>query len=170
MAARQGVEMQRVDEEEAPKEKEVEWDWDTQCSYMTFKIVRVRDRYLGCVYWSIVTAVIMYISIIIFNIEGRHKQFAPGLGTVITRFKGKAFANGKVFDDADLRFPAIEPNGAFILTKRITMPDQTIGRCVDQDFPRNCPCLKDEACIGAGTPPGFGGRCESQGWFLALET
>mmetsp|Transcript_46032 Transcript_46032/g.103543 ORF Transcript_46032/g.103543 Transcript_46032/m.103543 type:complete len:426 (-) Transcript_46032:17-1294(-) len=162
-----GTELPRVvdeeDEDEAPRAQAkgswydcTTWDWDKYCAYRTPKIVRIRDRQLGCLYWSMVTVIIMYIIIFVFHMEGRHTQQATGIGTVITKFKGKAFAGSKVFDGPDLRFPVIEPSGAFIMTRRIVVKDQTQGSCVDWDNPTTCPCPKNGKCTD--------GHCEVQGW------
>ena len=49
---------------------------------------------------------------------------------------GKAFSeDGKAFDQADLRFPEVEPSGAFIATRFVTIAEQTVGSCVDFDRP-----------------------------------
>ncbi len=42
----------------------------------------------GYLYWGIVTIVVLYIQIVVFHIEGRHTFQEPGLGAVITKFKG----------------------------------------------------------------------------------
>jgi len=166
-----GTELQEVVDEEdevlggggadrRPARKANKWDWDRIFAYKTFKVVRIRDYKLGLLYWAVVTCVVMYIIIIAFHIDGKHAERDPGLGMVIVRFKGKAFAGGKVYDEADLRFPVIEPSGAFIMTQRVVMKDQTIGECVDMDSPRNCPCREGERCEG--------GQCTSRGWCPSL--
>merc|ERR550514_2643331 len=103
-------------------------------------------------YWSIVSLVIFYIIIVAFGVHGKHQRQEMGVGTVITRFKGKAFANGKAYDEADLRFPEVKPYGAFIMTKSIELRDQRIQRCVDYDNP--CPCRAGGVCTE--------GFCEDQ--------
>lgn len=108
-----------VDEEEeerneadAAKEKGNQGiDWDKTCAYKTFKVVRIRDRQLGFCYWGIVTCVVLYVVVFGFSIGGKHQQQEPGVGTVLTKISGKAFAGDKVFDPSDLRFPVIEPSG-----------------------------------------------------------
>lgn len=142
-------------------------DWDKTCAYKTFKIVRIRDRNLGLLYWGIVLLVVMYIAMVAFNIEGKHAQNDPGFGTTITRFKGKAFVKGTgaVFDQADLRWPAIEPQGAFIMTRRLVMKGQTVGECPDMDSHNPCgqglaPCAGNAACED--------GHCKVKGWCPSL--
>merc|ERR1719443_2303147 len=93
------------DHDEAPKKPR--FDWDKICAYRTFKVVRIKDRNLGFLYWGIVTLVILYIIIFALCIEGKHQYQEPGIGTVITKFKGKAFFKDpsgatKVYDEADL--------------------------------------------------------------------
>merc|ERR1719159_1333213 len=77
-------------------------------------------------YWAIVTLVVLYIIICALGIEGKHQYQEPGIGTVITRYHGKAFASGKAYDAADLRFPEVEPFGAFIMTKSIMVRNQKL--------------------------------------------
>jgi hypothetical protein len=144
------------DVEEAPKESKG-IDWDQTCAYLTFKVVRIRDRNLGMLYWFIVTLVILYIVIFALGMEGRHQYQEPGVGTVITRFKGKGFSNGKAWDAADLRYPEVEPYGAFITTKVIMM-QQKIDNCVDFENP--CPCRQGAECVD--------GFCKDQAWCPSL--
>lgn len=134
------------DEKDSNKAKKgPKFDWDRICAYRTFKVVRIKDRNLGFLYWGIVTLVILYIIIFALCIEGKHQYQEPGIGTVITRFKGKAFFNNKVYDEADLRFPEVEPFGAFIMTKSITVKNQQLGTCIDYDNP--CPCRAEGECV-----------------------
>lgn len=161
MSGQQDGEMsQFVDEEdvadEAPKAKPT--DWDDKCAYLTMKVVRIRDRNLGMLYWFIVTLVIVYIIIVPLAFEGRHQYQEPGVGTVITRFKGKGFADGKAYDAADLRFPEVEPYGAFIVTKYVVMADQKVDECVDFENP--CPCRKGAQCVD--------GFCKDKAWCPSL--
>jgi len=120
-------------------------DWDQLCAYRTFKVVRIRDFKLGLTYWSIVTSVVLYVVVFAFSIEGKHQQQEQGVGTILTKVFGKAYSGSRVFDAADLRFPVVEPSGAFILTRQVTMT-QTRGKCVDWDAPRKCPCREGETC------------------------
>lgn len=142
--------------EAAPPKKEL--DWDKICAYKTFKVVRIKDRHLGMLYWAIVTLVILYIIIFALGMEGKHQYQEPGIGTVITRFHGKGFADGKVYDESDLRFPEVEPFGAFIMTKSVTVRNQKLGTCVDFDNP--CPCRKEATCID--------GFCQDKAWCPSL--
>eukprot|EP00929_Paragymnodinium_shiwhaense_P028912 TRINITY_DN16683_c0_g1_i1.p1 TRINITY_DN16683_c0_g1~~TRINITY_DN16683_c0_g1_i1.p1 ORF type:complete len:433 (-),score=86.09 TRINITY_DN16683_c0_g1_i1:254-1552(-) len=142
-------------------------DWDKTCAYKTFKIVRIRDRNLGLLYWGIVLLVVLYIAMVAFNIEGKHAQNDPGFGTTITRFKGKAFVKGTgaVLDGTDLRWPSIEPQGAFIMTRRILLRGQKRGDCVDMDSGHRCgdgmpPCPGQAACED--------GHCHIKGWCPSL--
>jgi len=132
-----------IDEDAGPKPKPA--DLDETCAYLTVKVVRIKDRNLGMLYWGIVTIVILYINIFALGMEGRHQYQEPGIGTVITRFKGKAFSKGKAWDAADLRFPEVEPFGAFILTKMLMMGNQKVADCVDFENP--CPCREGAKCV-----------------------
>lgn len=160
MASQEESELQQfVDEEDevegAPQPKGT--DWDQACAYLTFKVVRIRDRNLGMLYWFIVTLVLLYIIIFALGMEGRHQYQEPGVGTVITRFKGKGFSNKKAFDAADLRFPEVEPYGAFILTKMLMM-NQKLDMCIDFENP--CPCRVGAECVN--------GFCKDQSWCPSL--
>jgi len=136
-------------------------DIDKLLAYQSNKMVRIKDRKIGILYWSIVTAVIMYIIIVAINIEKKHTTKDSGIGTVITRFKGKAFStDGKVYDPADLRYPVIEPNGAFIMTRRLTLKDQQVGVCLDWDSPTRCPCQDGQVCNN--------GFCQVKTWCPSL--
>jgi len=124
-------------EAEAPPAKKTKpLDWDNVFAYKTFKIIRIKDRYLGMLYWFIVTLVILYILFFALQKERKHEKQEDGIGTVITKFSGKTFdQNNKPFDEADLRFPEVEPFGAFIMTKSVTQKAQIVDECIDYDFP-----------------------------------
>lgn len=142
------------DEQEQVEEKKgglANLDWDRVCAYKTFKVIKLQDVTMGIVYWIMISGVIMYTLVVSFCIEGKHQQQVTGVGTVLTKVFGKAFSerNGevRVFDPADLRFPVIEPSGAFLLTKQIVVT-QAQGSCVDYDSPKRCPCEAGETCGG----------------------
>jgi len=139
-----------------PEAKET--DWDRIFAYKTYKIVRIKDRQLGLLYWGIVTLVILYIIIFALGIEGKHQYQEPGIGTVVTKFHGKGFANKKAYDAGDLRFPEIEPFGAFIMTREIKVLGQKKEECVDFDNP--CPCKKGHECVD--------GFCKGKAWCPSL--
>jgi len=156
----QGQELQPVVDEEEAEQNDIEAakkkenagpDWDRICAYKTFKVVRIRDRVLGFWYWGIVSCVILYVVVFGFSIGGKHQLQEPGVGTVLTKVFGKAYSgvdsdNLKVFDPSDLRFPVIEPSGAFLLTRKITV-SQKRGKCVDWNQPKRC---DDEGACGDG--------------------
>jgi len=156
--------------ERAPQQREKSWlanlltfDWDEAFSYDTYKIVTIRDHRLGLIYWSTILLIIFYIMIYCFGIDRRHQETDPGLGTVMTNFKGKAYKKGDksvVFDEADLRHPEIEPSGAFIMTKRVVLNQKFGGSCVDYDNLEACPCSGGSVCNGE--------YCESHGWCPSL--
>lgn len=148
-----GVVDEEVEETIAPRlSKSKPLDWDQICAYKTFKIVRIKDRYLGMLYWGIVTLVLLYILIFAFMVEGKHQIRESGEGTVITKFHGKAFdSDNRAFDEADMRFPEVEPYGGFFMTKEVVQKDQEVGECVDYDFS----CEKQKLACEA-----LGGKCE----------
>lgn len=149
------AEEDRREQERAKAKSTKGIDWDTVCAYKTYKVVRIRDRYIGMGYWGIVNAVMLYVVVFAFCIEGKHQQQEPGVGTVLTKVVGKAYSgvdgdNVKVFDPADIRFPVIEPSGAFLLTRKLSVK-QTRGTCVDWDNPKKCDngaCGEGETCNG----------------------
>lgn len=157
------------EEDEAPQQADTAarnlWfglDPDEVFSYQTMKMVRIKDCRLGVLYLFLVSCVVLYILVIVFYIEGKHSLQDTGIGTVVVRYRGKTISNGRVYDQADLRFPAIEPSGTFIMTKRITMMGQTVQSCVDMDFPaRTCPCEEGEQCSADG-------YCETDSWCPSL--
>lgn len=140
-----------------------DWDLDKVCSYQTFRVVRIRDGALGSLYWAVVTVIVLYVIIVAFHMDQTHQVSEMGSGFVFTKFTGKATAKGnpnKVFDEADLRFPVIEPAGAFVMTRRVVVKGQSLGNCVDWDNPEPCPCEEGVACKD--------GRCEAKGWCPSL--
>lgn len=152
------------EQRETAKKKEEENkgpDWDKWCAYKTFKVVRIRDFKLGLSYWAIVTSVVLYVVVFAFSIGGKHQQQEPGVGTVLTKVFGKAYVGDKVFDPSDLRFPVIEPSGAFLLTRRVAI-NQSKGTCVDWDQPKRCPCGEGETCAADGK------YCEVATWCPSL--
>lgn len=152
-----------VDEDDgvrpAPPNRNAAWDWDKICAYYTNKIVRIQDANLGYLYWGIVSLILIYIQVVVFHIEGRHSFQEPGIGAVVTKFQAKAFGtDGKAFDAPDLRHPIIEPSGAFITTRRITVKGQTVGDCIDRDNPEPCPCGTQGVCDTEQN------KCVVRGW------
>jgi hypothetical protein len=148
------IEAEQEELAKAKRDAEKGVDWDRLCAYRTFKVVRIKDRQLGFCYWGIVSCVILYVVVFGFSIEGKHQQQEPGVGTVLTKVIGKAYSgagssNIKVFDPSDLRFPVIEPSGAFLLTRKISVT-QKRGSCIDWDEPKKCPCdeAAGETCDG----------------------
>lgn len=149
-----------VPQVEEVAEKKKLFELDEICSYRTFRVVRIKDRNLGILYWSIVTIVMLYIIIFAIGIEGKHQFQEAGIGTVITRFKGKAFVENKVYDETDLRFPEVEPFGAFIMTKSISVKGQTVNTCVNYGSP--CPCRPGAVCIDDKF-------CQEESWCPSLD-
>ncbi|CAE6973659.1 P2rx2 [Symbiodinium natans] len=113
-------------------------------------------------YFGRMRQVVLYIQIVVFHIEGRHTFQEPGFGAVITKFEAKSFSkDGKAFDAIDLRHPVIEPSGAFVMTRKITMKGQTLGTCVDWDTPQQCPCGDHGTC-------GSDNHCQVKTWCPSL--
>lgn len=159
-----------VDEEdEAPKAKKSLWpDLDDVFKYKTFRNVKILDRNLGILYWVIVGLVTLYIVVFALLINGKHQNIRHGLGAVITKFKGKAFFEGGAYDAADLRFPEVEPNGAFIATRIVNSEVQSRdGKC--EDYDSVCPCREGGECIGAdGATGAVDGYCKDVAWCPSL--
>lgn len=147
------------DEDEPPQAAKAKLDWDVILAYRTAKVVRILDRYLGLLYWFIVSLVVLYVVVFALMLGGKHTIKRAGVGTVVTKFHGKAFFDGMAYDDADLRYPEVEPAGAFIATRTVTQPDQAVGECVD--FDQECPCKGGEdACVD--------GFCKDVAWCPSL--
>ncbi|CAK9107032.1 unnamed protein product [Durusdinium trenchii] len=125
-------------------------------------IPRRSDANLGYLYWGIVTIVVLYIQIVVFHIEGRH-TFQDFRAAALVRGKDDWVTenDGKAFDAPDLRYPIIEPSGAFLMTRRVTVKDQKMGTCIDWDSPERCPCGEHATC----GPENF---CEVKGWCPSL--
>eukprot|EP00440_Ansanella_granifera_P029534 gb/GFBE01032077.1/.p1 GENE.gb/GFBE01032077.1/~~gb/GFBE01032077.1/.p1 ORF type:complete len:428 (+),score=109.38 gb/GFBE01032077.1/:1-1284(+) len=163
-----GMEMQRVvdEDDEAPRGRPASrhdlWEWDKICAYRTNRVVRIQDANLGYLYWGVVSMIWLYIQILVIFVEGRHTFQEPGMGAVIAKVEAKGFGpDGKAFDASDLRFPIIEPSGAFIMTRRISLEGQKMGNCIDWDSPEKCPCGKHAVCVA-------GDFCEVKGWCPSL--
>jgi len=170
----QGIELRPVVdeiEEEGQIEKDARdnaakgVDWDKVCAYKTMKVVRIRDRQLGFCYWGIVSTVILYVVVFAFSIEGKHQQQEPGVGTVLTKAFGKAYSGDNVYDASDIRFPVIEPSGAFLLTRKIAIL-QKRGMCIDWDEPKKCVEGKRKTCGEGETCKGE--YCEIATWCPSL--
>lgn len=138
-----------VEDRKAKPKQQPKRDWDRICAYQTLKVVKIRDKTLGLVYWAFVTMVITYEVLVVLFMEGKHMQQGDGIGTVMTHVSGKAYAGDKVYDAEDLRVPVIESAGAFLLTRQIRVT-QTRGTCIDWDSPKKCPCddAAGEVCEG----------------------
>lgn len=139
-------------------------DWDEACAYQTFKVVQIKSWKLGVLYWSFVTCIVMYEVIVVFYMDGKHAAQEPGLGIVqVSAPHFKAFSEGGdiAYDEADLKFPVIDPSGVFFMTKRVTMPDQVQDVCVNADEPLHC---EHPDCQGECE----GDSCKVQGWCPSL--
>jgi hypothetical protein len=144
-----------VDEDEqAPEKEREELDWDTIFAYRTMRMVRIQDRYLGLLYYFITSLVVFYVAVFALMISGKHQIESSGVGSVVTKFTGKAFHDGKAYDWVDLRFPETEPAGTFIMTRNVLLKGQKIGKCVD--FDQSCPCREGAECVD--------GYCQDQAW------
>jgi hypothetical protein len=142
------------DEDEAPVPEKESIDWDIVCAYRTMRMVKIQDRWLGLLYYTIILLVAVYVSVFALWISGKHQVESSGVGSVVTKFTGKAFANGQAYDWVDLRFPETEPAGVFIMTKSVRQKEQKVGKCVDFDQP--CPCREKAECVD--------GFCKDEAW------
>lgn len=149
-----------VDDEEDPPQKEQDWmpDLDTLFAYRTMRMVRIQDRKLGILYAVVVLFVMFYVVMFALYYNGKHQLEAAGVGSVVTKFTGKAFHDGMAYDWVDLRYPETEPAGTFIATRTVTQKGQKVGKCVDFDQP--CPCRDDAECVE--TPEGS--FCKDDAW------
>lgn len=139
-------------------------DIDTTCAYQTYKMVKIKDYKVGIMYWSFVTTIVMYMVIVVFFMDSKHMERDPGVGTVLTmtsNFKAFSSNGNRAFDRADLRHPVVDPAGIFIMTRRVLLPGQTPGSCVDYDSPLNC---NHQDCTGDCE----GDQCKVSGWCPSL--
>jgi len=145
-----------VDDEEDPPQKAGDMmpDLDVMFAYRTMRIVRIQDRYLGLMYYTICLLVAFYIVFFALLAGGKHQIESSGVGSVVTKFTGKAFFDGMAYDYTDLRYPETEPAGTFIATRTVTQLGQKVGKCVDFDQP--CPCRDDAECVD--------GYCKDHAW------
>jgi hypothetical protein len=147
-----------VDEDEPPEKAKEDIDFDNIFAYKTLRMVRIQDRYLGLLYYFIVFLVVFYVAVFALMISGKHQIESSGVGSVVTKFTGKAFFDGMAYDWVDLRFPETEPSGTFIMTRNIVQKGQKIGKCVD--FDQSCPCRDGAECVD--------GYCQDQAWCPSL--
>lgn len=145
-----------------PTPWEQRFDLDRIFAYQTQKMVRVKDSRLGLMNLLIKALVVLYVLVVVFGLEGKHSQKDRGVGTTVVKFNCRLISDEKVYDNADLRFPAIEPGGIFIATKKITQMAQEVDHCEDMDSPpRPCPCEDGETC-------GPDNHCLQAGWCPSL--
>ena len=114
-------------------------------SLFLFPIVSLSNiRYLGLV--ALVVFTVLFFQV---YIEGRHEYQENGVGSVVTKFSGKAFARGNdgsyiAYDAADLLYPEVDTSGTFITTREVSMVGQKLGICDDADQP----CSSSNFCAG----------------------
>lgn len=130
------------------------------CIYRTAKTVRIRDTRLGCLYWFLVTLVMLYMVLIALS-DGRMHQFpSVGVGIALTDLHGKAVFQGKAYDEFDLMFRSGDSYGTFLATRIVKVRGQTAGRCTD--FTQPCHCKAGSAGCAAGH------FCEKSAWCPSL--
>lgn len=61
------------------------WNLDNVFAYDTVKLVRVLDRRLGCVYYTVVAAVVVYTIVVVFIIKKQWLDFEKSTGWIIVQ-------------------------------------------------------------------------------------
>ncbi|KAI9187879.1 hypothetical protein H9P43_002270 [Blastocladiella emersonii ATCC 22665] len=112
------------------------WDWDDIFAYDTFKVVRVRDRRLGLVYYSCSIAIAVYIlySIISQQLYLQREPVTGGSVRITIQpppgvpgtpdYCSKA-PNGCVYYDGMQVTPSNDLNGVIFVTTRVTVSNTT---------------------------------------------
>jgi len=132
------------------------------CAYKTMKMVRMRDTRLGVLYWSAVLVVLLYVVLYALGLNRMHQYHDPGVGSVITKLKGKSTFQGKAYDQADLAFHPIDSHGTFLATRILTIRGQKVDQCIDYTQP--CNCKEGPDCsVGVG-----GHFCKRFAWCPSL--
>jgi len=161
---------------------------DVCCKYKSVRFVRIRDVRLSVLYWVTVLAVVLYVAIWTLLVEKGYQSSAPVSGTTSIKVKGSGSIGNESgpllellpLDAMDL--VAIEENAFFVVTSRVTTPNQTRGVCEGNEDVQECseadatPCTTQH--IDAGTDAMYSwksqgiftgncaanGRCEVYSW------
>ena len=128
-------------------------DLDEIFSYQTTKEVRMLDRRLGMVNWTIRAVVLVYVIGYVFILREGYTETEKSVGHAISDVNGTTYStmNGvaRPWDSVDAVQPFLENSAAFITTRVYTTPGQTIQDTGNPD--RHCSSNND--CVGAASNP-----------------
>merc|ERR1712232_987597 len=96
-------------------------DLDEVFAYKTVKVVKMLDRRLGFLFYSIQLLIVLYIVVFVMIVNKGYLASELALGQVHIRMIGSTYAKvdgaNVVYDAIDLRQPSIENGAVFVTTK-----------------------------------------------------
>merc|ERR1711902_477629 len=109
---------------------------DALCVYKSTRFIRVRNKKLVTIYYTMLIVVLLYIALYTIWFDKGYQAVDPVTGTTSVKLKGTGSINGQigttegtVFDAMDLVVPALEEDAFFITTSMIITPNQTHDVC-----------------------------------------
>eukprot|EP00743_Colponemidia_sp_Colp-15_P010532 GILK01011607.1.p1 GENE.GILK01011607.1~~GILK01011607.1.p1 ORF type:complete len:412 (-),score=58.17 GILK01011607.1:150-1319(-) len=137
-------------------------DPDIVFAYKTVKLVQIRDRRLGLVYYGIMLLILLYIIGYIFIYKQAYVDVELSEGLVVVTASGTAFsalADGQIrpWDKVDAIFPPTEPGAIFVPTRALITRKQTVDECGSPYEP----CQIDSDC--EDSPPYKRRKCTPKG-------
>eukprot|EP01012_Entosiphon_sulcatum_P020298 TRINITY_DN25273_c0_g1_i2.p1 TRINITY_DN25273_c0_g1~~TRINITY_DN25273_c0_g1_i2.p1 ORF type:complete len:377 (+),score=80.61 TRINITY_DN25273_c0_g1_i2:1195-2325(+) len=137
-------------------------DWDSLLAYQTVKVVRIKDRRLGFLYYFLIFSILVYIGVFVFGLNRGYLEVQYTTGTVATKVKGTAVSvdtDESYFDEADLVVPALEAQAIFLITRVQHTASQERGWCLPEVAYRK-QCTNDSACVSKNFPRP--GKCNAE--------
>ncbi len=132
-------------------------DLDEVFCYHTVKEVRMLDRRLGYLCWTIRILIASYVIGYVFIAQEGYSQQELAVGHVVPEISGTAYSisrgAARPWDEVDMVKPALENGALFIATHALYTPHQRMGNCtspskkcaVNSDCAKNPP-LSDAHC------------------------
>jgi len=142
-------------------------DLDEIFSYQTTKEVRMLDRRLGMVNWTIRIIVLIYVVGYVLLLRQGYARFEKSVGHAISEVNGTTYSTtsgvARPWDSIDVVQPALENGAAFIATTVYLTKGQVTGTGSDL----NLPCTSSTDC--PDNPPlsnaeCSGGFCQVTAW------
>jgi len=146
-------------------------DLDEIFAYKTIKVVKMLDRRLGFLFYTIQVLVLIYILVFVFAMNQGYLASEISIGQVSVRVIGATYSkvNGLnvPYDAIDMRQPSIE-NGAVFIATKIDMIRQERGTCVNPEYPcainGDCPAI-----VGVSEQICTNGQCMMHGWCPGID-
>eukprot|EP00698_Gefionella_okellyi_P002616 TRINITY_DN12452_c0_g1_i1.p1 TRINITY_DN12452_c0_g1~~TRINITY_DN12452_c0_g1_i1.p1 ORF type:complete len:393 (-),score=71.11 TRINITY_DN12452_c0_g1_i1:114-1292(-) len=108
-------------------------DWDSLLSYRTYHVVKINDRRLGLIHYTILLGIFTYIGVYVFWQQGGYYESAVATGAVALKLKGMTYSGSAsaplVWSAEDLIWPPIEEGATFVATNIVQTDNQTRGQC-----------------------------------------